>query len=174
MNKFDLRYSVDSKNVKRLEDIWNRLIKFLPKSYHSIQLGLVFTSVPDVYDTFQGGYACDSTINIGTEYLNLAEKDIAIAEILAHELGHHVLGHVNRRGEGEIHPCAEQDADHFGLMLCELAGFSRNEYVNWFEEFENRRASTLSEKHIREHGTGSDRVKKLRLQNTYLNELENF
>lgn len=168
------RYSVDQKKVKKLEKVFKKLVSCLPKSYHNIQIGLVFTDLPGVYNTYQGGYAVNSTINIGTEYLNEAPNEIAIAEIVAHELGHHVLGHVCRLGDGEIQPGMEQDADHFGMMLCELAGYKRTDYIQWFKEFEARRASTLSEKHIREHGTGNQRIKRLEDQDIYLKELENI
>lgn len=87
-------------------------------------------------------------------------------------MGHHVLGHVLRLGEGHIHPSAEQDADHFGMMLCELAGYPRKDYIEWFKTFEARRKPTLSQQHIDEHGTGDERIKKLEKQNIYLNELE--
>ena len=168
------RYSVDQDKVLLLNNVWNKLRSFLPKSYQNIQIGLVFTDLPGIYNTYEGGYAVDSTINIGTQYLNSIEGEISLAEILAHEIGHHVLGHVNRRGDGHIHPMGEQDADHFGMMLCELAGYPRRDYIDWFKAFEARRKPSLSQNHIDEHGTGDERIQKLEKQHTYLNELDNI
>lgn len=160
------RYSAKTSKVKKVEKVWNKLLKHLPKAYRNIQLGLVFTEMPKVYKTYQGGYAVPHTINIGTEYLNRADDEVAIAEILGHELGHHVLGHMNL--EEEMHPIGEQDADHFGMMLCELAGYSRSSYIDWFKKFEKRRAKTLSKKHKKEHGTGDQRTERLNKQDKYL------
>jgi hypothetical protein len=167
------RFSVAAKNSIRLLAIFNKLKKFLPKAYRNIQIGLVLTETED-YKTYQGGYAVPCTINIGSEYLNTYPTDIALAEILAHELGHHVMGHVLIQRDREITPQEEQDADHFGMFLCELAGFHREEYITWFERFENDREKTLSKKHIQEHGTGNERLKRLKDQSKYLNSIGDF
>lgn len=171
----DLRYSSNPEKIKLLEKVFYRLVSFLPKAYKDIQLGLVFTELEGRYKTYQGGYAVHSTLNIGTEFLNkYGDNELALAEIVAHELGHHVLGHTNLTGEGQIHPGQEQDADHFGMMLCELAGYTRENFIAWFNKFEEDRKSSLSEKHIQEHGTGNQRIEKLIKQDKYLTELENF
>lgn len=172
MNK---RYEVSENTTLMLEKVFNKLKEFLPESYRKIQLGLVFTDIP-AYKTYQGGYATLSTINIGTEYVNTYKKEIAYAEILAHELGHHVLGHIHVGQVRQVTPQEEQDADHFGMFLCELAGYGRKDYIDWFEEFETGefRADKLTAKHIEEHGTGSERIEKLKIQDRYLKNIDNF
>ncbi len=165
------RYAVS--HLNRIEKVFNKLKRFLPKSYHEIQLGAVFSKSKS-YATYQGGYATLSTINIGTEFLNKYTDEISMAEMLAHELGHHVMGHIHVGFHRQVTPQEEQDADHFGMFLCELAGYARSEYLTWFKQFEDDRAKTLSKKHQQEHGTGSERLARLALQDKYLTNIDNF
>lgn len=166
-----MRHHITESRLKLLEKVFKQLIKHLPRAYHNIQLGAVFTRSPS-YNTDEGGYAADSTINIGTSYLmKYGKKEIALAEILAHELGHHVLGHMNIT-DRDITPAEEQDADHFGMFLIEMAGYKREDLIDHFDRYETDRAKRLSKKHIREHGTGHYRVDRLKDQDSYMIELE--
>ena len=157
-------------DLRHIEQIFNKLKAALPCAYQNIQLAFCCTEYDD-YKTYQGGYATPSTIIIGTEFINKYTDDISIAEVLAHELGHHVLGHLTGDLDREVVPEEEFDADHFGMFLCELVGFSRLKYIKWFEKFEIEREDTLSETHIKEHSTGKDRVNRLKLQDKYLNNI---
>lgn len=165
------KYNLPAKTIKRVLKVWDKLCDFLPPEYKNIQIVFTSSSTPH-YNTFEGGYAVSNTICIGIKYLNDHPKDIAIATMLAHEVGHHILGHVN----GTVHstdilPTHERDADHFGLFLCQLAGFTRESFIFQEELFENKRAKSLSAEHIKEHGTGSVRIELLKSQDEYLNNL---
>lgn len=167
------RYQVKEKQVRRINKVFNHLKKHLPKAYHAIQLGLVFTEMKN-YKTYQGGYAVEGTINIGTEFVNVYKTEPELASILGHELGHHVLGHMTIDGEERsITPPEEQDADQFGMFLCELAGYKRKDFIDHCRKFEKKRKKTLTAKHKKEHGSGDERVERLEEQDKYLTNLSN-
>lgn len=85
-------------------------------------------------------------------------------------MGHHIFGHIHL--VEDIHPLGEHDADHFGMFLCHLAGYSPHRYSKWFSKYESDRAKTISKQHIEEHGTASERIEKLEKQIKYLEELQ--
>lgn len=171
MNK---RWNIKEKELKRLQNTFNRFKLFLPKAYHSIQLSVVFTEDKD-YKTYQGGYTTLSTICIGSEFLNTFKDELSIPEILAHELGHQVLGHIHVGFDRQVNPSEEQDADLFGMYLCEMAGFKRSNYIGWFTKFENGKTrKKMSKKHIEEHGTGQERIDRLKEHHQYLLNISNI
>jgi Peptidase family M48 len=164
-----MRFSVKDGRLTTLHRVFHRLTDNLPKAYRNIQIAVTASEITGVYKTYQGGYAVNSTIVVGTEFIDKWSKPHELASMLAHELAHHVLGHMNMKEE--IHPQAEQDADHFSLFLCEMAGFKREDVIVHNEKFEKARQHTLTKQHIKEHGTGQDRVEKLKKQDEYLKDL---
>ncbi|AYV86784.1 MAG: hypothetical protein Sylvanvirus9_14 [Sylvanvirus sp.] len=172
LNNSDPRI-VNPYQIDQVNEIWQRILQFVPASYRSIQLGLVFTSIPD-YKTYQGAYATLSTINIGTSALQKCRDTKDIAMLLGHELGHHVLGHILLGMNRQITPAEEQDADLFSLYICEMAGIDRPTFIERFEDSQQAGHYDESQKHIQEHGTAQDRISRLKRQDQYLNHVTNF
>ena len=160
------RYHLKPTELKRAERIFAQIKKHVPKEYHGIQL-CVTTDKMKEYDSHEGGFATPGVIVIGSTYLNTHKNDIAVAEIIAHELAHHIMGHVLT---DDLDPISEHDADHVGMMLCAMAGYSMEAYIAHFAAFEQERSKTLSKRHIKDHGTGSERLEKLEAQKAYLKE----
>lgn len=125
------RYEV--KNLKRIEKLFNKLKKYLPKAYANLQLAAVFTRSKN-FISHKSAFAVPDTICIGTTYINENISEMAIVEILGHEIGHHVLGHVSG-GLADKDPDtvpSESDCDHFSLYLAEMAGYKRKDFLNQF------------------------------------------
>ena len=163
-----MRYAI--KNLEKVEKVFNKMKPFLPEAYRNIQLSIAFTEAK-TYKTYQGAFAVKHVIHIGTEYLNKYNlTEISIAMVLGHELGHHVLGHLNN--DCSTVPEEERDCDHFGMYLSELAGYKRANLIEHLRIFERDRARTLSSRHLKEHGAGSVRAEKLKKQDQYLVSLD--
>ena len=155
------------KEYPKLSKVWNKLTKQLPKEYRSIQILVAFNNMKD-YELRKGGYANKNIIVIGKELADLKNEYIYLT-LLAHELGHHVLGHMIKYDESNS--SNEYDADMFGLFLAMKAGYDKNKYLKASEEFENWRRKGINKNHVKSHNTGKARNKFLEDQIKYINEI---
>src|SRR6266853_2238203 len=95
------------KGYKKLERVWHSLLKELPKEYQN--LNLFFASHNSQgYELRKGAWADNDYVVIGEDVVKKNDEYIFVS-ILAHELGHHVLGHMFHYDD--TNSCNEFDAD---------------------------------------------------------------
>lgn len=152
-----------------LNKVWHNLLKELPNEYHNMNLSIATQNWPD-YELQKGGYATSCTITIGRKFLDKNKRNIyGLLAMLAHELGHHVLGHIHSYSEKKEQ---EQDADQFGLFLAMKAGYSGKLYVEASKQFEKWRSTGIQKSHKKSHGDADDRIEKLTKQLKYLGAIK--
>jgi hypothetical protein len=150
---------------KTLNKTYHRLLKVLPVSYHQITLNIGIQDLLD-YELTKGAMAPTYTITIGTKVLAKFRNDTyVLLMLLAHELGHHVLGHCHTySGTKE----EEWAADHFGLYLATQAGYDPLKYIDAEKRFEKWRANGIQKSHKQSHGTANQRFDNLNKQLQYI------
>lgn len=110
-----------------LLDVWHTLLKFLPSAYSQLKL-MIGRGYVGEYNVSNGAYTIDDKIYIGKNIVKFFNQNPAVlAYLLAHELGHQVLGHAHERFNLDQR---EADADQFSLYLCCMAGFSEIRILN--------------------------------------------
>lgn len=152
-----------------LNNVWKRLLVKLPKEYRNLVVAVSLTNMSygkGEYELTKGAVAPRGQIIIGTVFLRKYKNNaIMLASMLAHELGHHVLGHTHSYKRS---PYQEQDADQFGLTLALNAKFNGTKYVKATHQYESWRKKKITKYHKQTHGTALERIVKLNKQLTYL------
>lgn len=144
--------------IMRTRQYWALIKKFIPKSYHELQLAFAFTEYKD-YKTYQGGVSNPGTILIGLQFADRFPDKESIVFMIGHELGHHVLGHMTL--DRATVPGEEQDCDMFGLFCCDMLNCNRQNVLKSAREFERWRSRSLDRKHKKTHGLAKERMIRL-------------
>jgi len=149
-------------NIKDAYKIFNKLLKLCPKEYNGIDLFIYGGEDYHNYDLSKGAIAPTRCINLGLKLIEHDQTGSNIAFTLAHELGHHVLGHVSNGYDGDVHE--EQDCDLFSLFLCQLLGYIKTDILEGQRKYEKWRASTIQSWHKKSHNSRIKRIERVEKQ----------
>lgn len=157
-----------NKSYRILNKVWNKLLKFMPKELQSLKLFITTQNEKD-YETVKGAYTVQEYVVIGCELLEKFKNDERfIASILAHELGHQVLGHLC--DDLKITKYNEQDCDVFAMYLLKRANYIIDyKYIEDMIKYENWRKRKIGRQHKKEHGSAKERINKIRDQFYFYN-----
>ena len=116
-------FTVDDSTVAYLEGVFNRV------SHLGSELNVEFVFVSDGAAFAQ---STEGVVRLSTAMLHLIHNEAELACLLAHELGHHSLGHVNERKGAERPYSADQEiaADAIALETCAKAGYAPIAYLD--------------------------------------------
>lgn len=154
---------------RTLKKVINRLFPFIPKGFRNLYITAALHDIP-TYELTKGAMVTRDTITIGCFVLEKFKDDEhVLAELMAHELGHHILGHTANIVPGND-ASFEHDADAYGLSLCTLAGYDPEEIIKAQARFEKWRKKGIQKSHIKTHGTAQERQKRLQEQLKYMRQ----
>lgn len=149
-----------------LNKVIKKLFAKLPQEYRDINFSISIT----LDKSIKSACAIAGDISFGAKCLKkFRNNEYVLVGIVAHELGHHVLGHLHDKS-GNACPANEWDCDLFGLFLAMCAGYNPLKYLEaerdfylWFSK-----SGKLSTKKTKTHGSDVQRLNNVMAQLEYL------
>lgn len=156
------------KSYKLLCSIWDSLLELCPEEYKNITLSLGIQDDYD-YELTKGGVSTHGSVVIGYKFAEkFKDNSVILATMLAHELAHHILGHMHNYHGNKSH---EQDCDMLSMFLVNKLGHCHTSILDGTKVYEKWRYRGIQKSHQESHGTAKERIMVLDNQKKYLEDL---